>query len=446
MPAMPLEIRFLQCWPDNIRRKRFEIQEVSLDPMESADTARSGTSASNVEIKQRVLSLDVLRGLALLGMLLVHFQYYVQGSGLWSDRIGRLISFIAEDRFYPLFAVLFGAGFTLQLMRWGARPGFVVFYLRRIAALMVFAFLLIGLTGYRVLESYAFWALPLLAIRRWSNRALVILILVCAFAHPAVDFATWHWEKRQLTLEQSNAKVEKEIRYWPDAVAEADRLRDEGNFAKLVPFQLQKSFGQYLHWKYYVPGDPLLMFLFGMLAVRFKIFQEPLRYRKLLTAFIVIGVFAGIMSVFADVIFRFGSFGSFRLAQAARKLTYAIFDERFQGLAYAAATLLWMAASPASQRLTRFLANPGRLSLTNYIVQIAILEIFFASSHSIIPLNRWGTLVGVVLVFALQIAFSRWWIARFRYGPLEWLWRSASFARWEPLRREQTRSAAAVRI
>ena len=409
--------------------------------MESLGTAGSETSASNVEIKQRVMTLDVLRGLALIGMLLVHFQYYVQGGDLWSERIGRLVSFTAEDRFYPLFAVLFGASFTLQLTRWGERPGFVALYLRRLAALMILAILLIGLTGYRVLESYAFWALPLLVIRRWSNRALVIVILVCAFAHPAMEFATWQWEKRHITLEQSNAKVEREVRYWPDANAEADRLRDEGNFARLVTFRLQKSFGQYLHWKHYVPGDPLLMFLIGMLAVRFKIFQEPLRYRKLLTAFIVIGVFAGIMSVSVGGIFHLGSFSSLRLAQAARKVTYAIFDERFQGLAYAAAMLLWMAASPASQRLTRFLAYPGRLSLTNYIVQIAILEIFFASSHSIIPLNRWGALVGVALVFTLQIAFSRWWIARFRYGPLEWLWRSATFSRWEPLRHEQARVA-----
>jgi uncharacterized protein len=396
----------------------------------------------SVEIKQRVLAVDILRGLALIGMLLVHFQYYVHADGLWSERIGRVVSFIAEDRFYPLFAFLFGVGFTLQLTRWGERPGFVVMYIRRLAALMAFAVLLIGLTGYRVLESYAFWALPLLVMRRWSNRALVIAIVGCAFAHPAVEFATWQWEKRHMTLEQSNARVKQEVRYWPEAIAEADRLRDEGNFAKMIPFRLQKSFGQYLDWKYYVPGDPLMFFLIGMLAVRFKIFQDPLRYRKLLIGFIVFGAFAGIMSVFAGGIFHFGSFSSLRLTLAARGLTYSIFDERFQGLAYAAAMLLWMAASPASQRLTRFLAYPGRLSLTNYVVQIAILEIFFATSHPLIPLNRWGTLVGVVLVFGLQTVFSRSWMARFRYGPLEWLWRSATFVRWEPLRREQARVAA----
>jgi uncharacterized protein len=401
-------------------------------------------AAPNVEAKSRVQAVDALRGFALLGMLLVHFQYYVpDGGGAWSDRAGRIINFISEDRFYPLFAVLFGVGFTLQATRWADRPGFVTMYLRRLAALMAFAAVLIGLTGYRVLEAYAFWALPLLLICRWSNRALVIGIFVCAFTPAAVEFASWQWEKRHLTLEESNAKVTQERRYWRNAIAEGDRLRDQGDFAKLIPFRLEKSFGQYLHWKYYVPGDPLMMFLIGMLAVRVRLFQEPSRYRKLLIAVIMIGAVAGTMSIFAADIFDFGSISSFRLAQAARKVTYSIFDERFQGFAYAAALLLWIESSRSSERFTRLLASAGRLSLTNYVVQIAILEIFFATTHPIIPLNRWGTLVGVPLVFGLQIVFSRWWMARFKYGPLEWLWRSATFARWEPLRRSDVHVATA---
>src|SRR5262249_9667827 len=122
----------------------------------------------------------------------------------------------------------------------------------------------------------------------------------------------------------------------------------------------------------------------------------------------------------------------------------AIFNEQFQGLAYAAAMLLWIATSSFGQRLARFLAYPGRLSLTNYVVQVSILETVFASSTPLIPLNRWGALVGVVAVFACQIFLSRWWIARFRYGPMEWLWRCVTLGQWEPFRREQTRAAVST--
>lgn len=393
----------------------------------TAISNQSSNASSSTEPKQRVQAVDALRGLALVGMLLVHFQYYVHDESPWSGRINSAIDFIAVDRFYPLFAFLFGTGFTLQLTRWGERSGFVAMYLRRLAALMVFAVLLIGLTGYKVLESYAFWALPLLAIRRWSNRAIAITALCCLFARPAVEFATWQWEMRHMTVGASNARVQQQFRYWPDANQKADRLRDEGKLSELARFRLQKSFGLYLHWRNYIPGDPFVLFLLGMLAVRLRIFQEPLKYRKLLVGIIIFGCFAGIMSALAGRIFHLGSYNNLRLGVAVRSLTYAVFNEQFQGIAYAAALLLWIARSSTGQRFTRFLAYPGRLSLTNYIVQIAILEIVFASSTPMITLNRWGALVGVVVVFACQIVFSRWWITRYRYGPMEWLWRCATF-------------------
>ena len=408
----------------------------------SSSGAVVGTAPSGGP-KPRVDAVDALRGLALVGMLLVHFQYYVNDNSAWSIRINDAVDFIAVDRFYPLFAVLFGTGFTLQMQRWGERPGFVAMYLRRLTALMGFAVLLIGLSGYKVLESYAFWALPLLAVRKWSNRALVILMLCCAFAHPLVDYATWQWEKRHISLEESNARATQELRFWPEFTKTADRLRDEGNWRELIPLRLRASFGQYLNWRYYIPGDPFMMFLLGMLAVRLKVFEEPQRYRKLLLVVIAIGIFAGIMSATVGNIIHFQNFHSARLGLAARRLTYAIFDERLQGMAYAAALLLWMTGTVTGQKVCRYLTYPGRLSLTNYIVQIAILEILFATNHPIIPLNRWGALVGVVVVFATQIVFSRWWIARFRFGPLEWLWRSLTFARWERITRETASRAAA---
>ena len=135
-------------------------------------------------------------------------------------------------------------------------------------------------------------------------------------------------------------------------------------------------------------------------------------------------------------------FASLRLGMGCRTLVFTLFDERFQGLAYAAALLLWSARQNASQKLTGLLAAPGRLSLTNYVMQVALLEILFASSAPLIRLNRWSALAGVLLVFLFQVWFSRWWITRYRYGPLEWLWRCATLARWEPLVRERARAAA----
>jgi len=390
--------------------------------------------------RQRVHIVDALRGLALVGMLLVHFQYYVHDDSIWSLRVNEGINLIAVNRFYPLFAVLFGVGFTLQFTRWGERPGFVKMYLRRLAGLIIIAILLGALTGYRVLESYAFWALPLLAVRRWSNRDLVILLLICAFSRPAAEFAVWRWERMHVPVEQSNANVRAESRASPNYHREADRLRDEGNFAQLALHRLRHNVGRFLDWRFYIPSDPFPLFILGMIAVRSRIFDEPLKHRRLLIALITYGLIALIGTVLAIKVLPDGS--DLRLTRSFRYLMFAIFDERFQGLAYAGIIILATARAITLPAMIRILAAPGRLSLTNYVMQVAILETLFASSTPIISLNRWTALLGVIVVFAAQILFSRWWISRFRFGPLEWLWRSFTFARMEPLRRDAAARSA----
>jgi uncharacterized protein len=399
-------------------------------------------STTTSETKSRVEAVDALRGLALAGMLLVHFQYYVHDESVWSQHIGTSVDFIAVDRFHPLFALLFGAGFALQFTRWEGRHGFVTMYLRRLSALMVIAAILIALTGYHVLESYALWGLPLLLMRRWSNRAMVIVVLLCAFSRPVAHLTCWEWERwHNITVEQSNARVNQESRLWPDYQREETRLRDGGSFSQLAAHRLHHNFGVLLHWQNDLPSDPLLMMVFGLLAVRMRVFQEPLRKRKLLIAVIVYGAVSGIGSTLIGNLWH-PQFASLRLGMGLRTLVFTIFDERFQGMAYAAGLLLWIARQGTSQNFTSLLAAPGRLSLTNYVLQVSLLETFFASNTPLIRLNRWSALTGVLLVFLLQVWFSRWWMARYRYGPLEWLWRCVTLARWEPLLRERARAAA----
>jgi uncharacterized protein len=244
-----------------------------------------------------------------------------------------------------------------------------------------------------------------------------------------------------ITVEQSNARVNQESRLWPDYQREETRLRDGGSFSQLAAHRLHHNFGVLLHWQNDLPSDPLLMMVFGLLAVRMRVFQEPLRKRKLLIAVIVYGAVSGIGSTLIGNLWH-PQFASLRLGMGLRTLVFTIFDERFQGMAYAAGLLLWIARQGTSQNFTSLLAAPGRLSLTNYVLQVSLLETFFASNTPLIRLNRWSALTGVLLVFLLQVWFSRWWMARYRYGPLEWLWRCVTLARWEPLLRERARAAA----
>jgi uncharacterized protein len=286
-----------------------------------------------------------------------------------------------------------------------------------------------------VLEGYAFWALPLLILRRRSNRALLAVTLLCALGPSARQFVTWEWERHHLTLPQSNVRATQEMRLWPNYLQEEARIRKRGTFWESGAYRLHYFFGAFGRWQSYVPGDSLMMFILGVLAVRLRVFQNPARNRKILKAFMTYGVAAGVISTIIFRYFRF-DLASLRLGMLCRALVFAVFDERFQGLAYAAALLLWIARSGAQHGVLALFASPGRLSLTNYVMQIAILEVLFASNALNLPLNGWGAIVGVCVVFAGQIAVSCWSMVRYRYGPLEWIWRSITFARLEPLRRE----------
>jgi uncharacterized protein len=76
------------------------------------------------------------------------------------------------------------------------------------------------------------------------------------------------------------------------------------------------------------------------------------------------------------------------------------------------------------------------MALTNYLAH-SLVYLFVLNGFGLGLLAYAGSTVLTLLavfVFALQIVFSRWWLARFRFGPLEWLWRSATYGRWQPFR------------
>ena len=130
---------------------------------------------------RRIASLDILRGLALLGMFVVHFHDHSTEPGGLDDVVRTLIWRLVESKSHGTFALLFGAGFAIQLRRAETlgRP-FAWFYLRRLAVLALFGLAAHAFFGFNVLLGYAVWGVPLLVIRKWSSRALLVTAFVSA--------------------------------------------------------------------------------------------------------------------------------------------------------------------------------------------------------------------------------------------------------------------------
>jgi uncharacterized protein len=114
-------------------------------------------------------------------------------------------------------------------------------------------------------------------------------------------------------------------------------------------------------------------------------------------------------------------------------------------VAYMGAVLLLASRRPTwVRRLTAF-RSTGRMALTVYMIQIAILDLAFSNYALHISLTPLQALAGGLMLFASNAAFCGWWLARFRFGPLEWLWRSITYARRQPWRGESRPVAAVMR-
>ena len=292
-------------------------------------------------------------------MLVVHVQVLADGPPIWADRIQTAIDALFTERFWALFAFLFGVGFALQIERWGDKPGIVRIYLRRLLILAGFAIVIAAFTGYRVLLGYAFWGLVLLAMRRWSDRALVVAAVVIALAAPAISAVRWQIEKRTIGVEASNQKAARERGIWRAADQEETRIKQEGTFPQLMTHRLQFELGAFVRPTWYIPGADLLMFVLGLLAVRRGVLRDPAGHRRLLIVVVVGGL---ILPQLGDLLPRGWIVvpgEPLRLRAARIGGLLAILNPMFQGLAYGAALLLWTSRARGMPRLCAWLAHAG---------------------------------------------------------------------------------------
>jgi uncharacterized protein len=106
---------------------------------------------------------------------------------------------------------------------------------------------------------------------------------------------------------------------------------------------------------------------------------------------------------------------------------------------------LYLFGNPSVLRSLRPAATAGRMALTNYLMQIAALDLLFsgygAGLGTIRPVAGFAAAIGA---FVVQTAISVGWLARFQYGPAEWLWRSITYKRWQPMRRPAAARAATL--
>jgi uncharacterized protein len=382
----------------------------------------------------RVRSLDILRGFALLGMILVHVHQHLERSttGL-EDLISWIIWVGVEQKSWATFALLFGIGFAIQLRRMEKRGVRVTpVYLRRLLGLALFGIVAYVCFGFRILLDYAFWGVPLLFMRRWSTRSLLLAALISASAQSLVYFGigTYQW----VTLGRSAADSAAEARgaRIGQARAELKAAEQQPAYGVLVRARLDAMRADYLNWRLLVPGANLTLFILGYLALRHGVIDTPQRHTRLIVVAMALGLLS--WAVWWLVLRNLQITGAPRTLAAELQSGLGIVYEQWLAFFYVGGLILLLAHRPIWEQRFAPMGLAGRMALTNYFIQIALLDLL--SSGYGLHLQVRATLVPMLAatIFGLEVAISRFWLRRFRLGPAEWLWRSFTYGAAQPLR------------
>jgi uncharacterized protein len=403
---------------------------------------------------ERILTLDVLRGIALFGVLTANIWLWFSGvrfllPGVLSElqRLSIdsitfvLISIFISGKAIRTFSFLFGLGFGLQMMRAEVRGTLVApVYIRRLIVLLGFGIIHSVFFWYGdILLTYALLGFGLLLFRRRAPPTLVVwaamLIVVVPIAFASVPLVR--------SLAASRVR--------PPATATQDRnqavlrLFASGQPAEIVEGNLLMLRRLYLTRKAFGYVNLFGFFLLGLYVAGARLFENPTLYRRQLRWLVFCGFPIGLIFALGEAWLRM-TFGArqadlpwFPLALTA---TITASTTPF-ALAYIAAATILL-DKPGWRRVLSAFAPVGRMALTNYLTQtLMCLAIFYAGGLFGSFRPALGLLIAI-MIFIVQMAFSAWWLDRYRFGPAEWLWRSLTYGTMQPMRIRTARAPMPV--
>ena len=401
--------------------------------------------SSPISLSERIEVVDVLRGLAVGGILIGNMQWFsgygfapasmVQQIPLYDQITHFIVHCLIEGKFYSIFSFLFGFGFALQIERAEEHgdPGAGIFK-RRLFWLLVIGFLhAFLLWAGDILAIYAFMGFALLLFRRTKNERLLkwagILVIIPIFWYLLI-----YTLFRAFVPADSLAQFQEgQLNFWSMAVRQAS----QGTYLEIISgYNLNYIVGRYLGLIFDMRLPKILaMFLLGVYAYRKRIFQNFSANSRVVRRVMIWGLAIGIVGNFA--------FAAIAGKEAVMPPTAAgiagviLYSFSVPGLALGIAALivtLWQADS--WQSALKYLSPAGRMALTNYLMQTVIcVFIFYGYGFGLFGSTgaAEATVIGLV-IYLFQILFSYIWLKNFRFGPVEWIWRQLTYRRFLPLR------------
>ena len=408
----------------------------------------------------RIESLDVLRGFALLGILLVNIVAFGLVSsafldpGIYLTPIGGIdyivwafIELSSEGAMRTLFSILFGAGVVLFVTGSTAKSGWL--HYRRNFWLLVFGLInaYIFLWPGDILVTYALSGFVLWFVRNWKARSLLILATFLILIGSLQNFATKSTleiardaaEEMKISInkgeefsEETAAWAQGWIDYEEDNQAEIDNIPNEikkrtSSYSSAYEYNLEKANEMiYFVLPFFLFLDALMMMVIGMALFKLGVLDGG-RDIKFYIRMMCVGFLTGISINAYEVLLITNSNMDIIETNPYFRFTYH-FGRLFMGLGYLGLVILLIKIEKLESLRFR-LACVGRMALTNYLMHSVIaLFIFTGAGLGLLGKFSWSQLyLFVLLIWVIQLYISPLWLKYFYFGPVEWLWRLLTY-------------------
>jgi uncharacterized protein len=396
---------------------------------------------------ERNPTIDIIRGIALLGILLVNLDLFARpfqqllfpldpATPTLDRAADWIIKWLAEGKFYSLFSFLFGLGFGIQMIRAEAREISVVpTYLRRLGILFLIglAHILLLWAG-DILTFYALAGVALLLFRNAKPRTLIVwavILLAVPLALSALGTAAVVGGRAvspevAAQIDRAFATQDSMFR---SAWNEADAVYRHGSFVEVMGQRVRDA--GFVVFGYISMGPAILgMFLIGLWFARRGVFGDVEGHVHLFRALVRWGLPIGLLgnAIYAALV-QGVSRAEPGLTLLAAMTGYCV-GVPLLSLAYMSGLTLLMRRE-TWRTLLRPIGAAGRIPLTVYLAESLVgTTLFYGYGFGLF--GRTGKAAGVLIalaVYAGLVWFSVWCTSRYRYGPMEWLWRRGTYGK-----------------
>ncbi|PKP39238.1 MAG: hypothetical protein CVT98_02570 [Bacteroidetes bacterium HGW-Bacteroidetes-15] len=397
--------------------------------------------------KNRILEIDFVRGFALLGILLVNMALF-KGSvfemvvlpakaGSAVDIISRgFIYFFAEGKFYSLFSLLFGLGFSIFILKeekYGVNAEYA--YLRRIIALMVFGIIhAFFIWSGDILLAYSILGLILIAFKnisakgliKWAVGMVAFILVINTLIYLLVDLITM-LPNADMIYEQ----IENSFDQYREKAIMAHDTYSGTNYLAMIGIRAREV-GLYYSGFFNVFPSIMSMFLIGFALGKSGKLNDiegnkPF-FRKLFAITLLLGLPLAALNAYGITTYSRLVFDLNAMYQ-----TFGLYlGAPILALAYFSGGILLFHSFSNSKFLIA-VASAGRMALTNYLMQsIICTTLFYGYGFGLF--GKISVLEGIVISISLwlcQLPLSYWWLKKYKFGPAEWLWRSITYKQWQ---------------